>query len=317
MVKTIIEVQFSNSAKVGDCFESALKAWRINEPNIIRAEDQNLTDDNIEMLSEFLAGREMVDNLNLRRNYISNNGAKCLANFISESDNTLTHLDLTRNKIGQDGGVAILDALNSTTRIIDCQIKYGNPISNKMGRVIEREIKANIQAASYTGKQSEHNVGKYEIIDKGQDYMRCATKMAQLHNILHLSLPDNMLALEDARMIANLIKLNTPLRKLNLSMNQLDADCAALIANSLVFNKNLQYLDISKNTLGDLGVYLLLQPLIRQKLQDDGIVSKKHTPILREKDVAQGKDVKNSKRLFKNETIMTNLQYLALEDNME
>ena len=130
--------------------------------------------------------------------------------------------------------------------------------------------------------------------------MRCATKMAQLHNILHLSLPDNMLALEDARMIANLIKLNTPLRKLNLSTNQLDADCAALIANSLVYNRNLQYLDISKNTLGDLGVYLLLQPLIRQKLQDDGIVSKKYTPILREKDVAQGKDVKNSKRLFKN-----------------
>ena len=51
VTKTIIEVQFSSEAKVGDCFESALKAWRINEPNIIRAEDQNLTDDNIELLS--------------------------------------------------------------------------------------------------------------------------------------------------------------------------------------------------------------------------------------------------------------------------
>ncbi len=37
--------------------------------------------------------------------------------------------------------------------------------------------------------------------------MRCAIKMAQIHNILHLSLPDNMLALEDSRMIAALIKL--------------------------------------------------------------------------------------------------------------
>ena len=110
-----------------------------------------------------------------------------------------------------------MHALNGTTRIVECQIKYGNPISNKMGRVIEREIKANIQAASYTAKKSEH--GKYELIDKGQDYMRCATKMAQLHNILHLSLPDNMLALEDARMIAYLIKQDTPLRKLNLATN--------------------------------------------------------------------------------------------------
>ena len=107
-----------------------------------------------------------------------------------------------------------------------------------MGRIIEREIKANIQAVSYTSSHKE-NATKYELIDKGPDFMRCAIKMAQLHNILHLSLPDNMLALEDARMIADLIKRNTPLRKLNLSINQLDADCAALIANSLIYNTNL------------------------------------------------------------------------------
>ena len=75
-----------------------------------------------------------------------------------------------------------------------------------------------------------------------------------------------MLALEDARMIADLIKRDTPLRKLNLSTNQLDADCAALISNSLIYNKNLQLLDISKNLLGDFGVYLLLTPLIRKNL---------------------------------------------------
>lgn len=46
--------------------------------------------------------------------------------------------------------------------------------------------------------------------------MRCAIKMAQIHNILHLSLPDNMLALEDSRMLSDLIKRNTVLRKLNL-----------------------------------------------------------------------------------------------------
>ena len=63
---------------------------------------------------------------------------------------------------------------------------------------------------------SEQKAKKYELIDKGPDYMRCAIKMAQIHNILHLSLPDNMLALEDSRMIADLIKRNTPLRKLNL-----------------------------------------------------------------------------------------------------
>ena len=127
---------------------------------------------------------------------------------------------MTRNRIGQDGGQSILDALYATTRIIDCQIKYGNPISNKMGRVIDREIKANIQADGYHAKPKEKTEAqKYELVDKGPEFMRCAIKMAQLHNILFLSLPDNMLALEDARMLAQLLRKNTPLRKLNLQDN--------------------------------------------------------------------------------------------------
>jgi Ran GTPase-activating protein (RanGAP) involved in mRNA processing and transport len=135
-----------------------------------------------------------------------------------------------------------------------------------MGRILDREIMANIQAVSYVSHNREQGGTKYELIDKGPDFMRCAIKMAQIHKILHLSLPDNMLALEDSRMIADLIKKNTPLRKLNLSTNQLDADCAALIANSLIYNKNLQLLDVSHNLLGDFGVYLLLTPLVRKHL---------------------------------------------------
>lgn len=49
--------------------------------------------------------------------------------------------------------------------------------------------------------------------------MRCAIKMSELNDIVHLSLPDNMLQLEDARMIADLLKKNTPLRHLNLAEN--------------------------------------------------------------------------------------------------
>ena len=59
----------------------------------------------------------MISRLNLRRNKISNEGAKKLAQFIKEGDSTLTHLDVERNRIGQDGGAALLDALSTTTRI--------------------------------------------------------------------------------------------------------------------------------------------------------------------------------------------------------
>ena len=94
--------------------------------------------------------------------------------------------------------------------------------------------------------------------------MRCAIKMTELRNILHLSLPDNMLGLEDSRMLCDLLMKNTPLQKLDLSQNSLDADCAALIANALIYNSNLQLLNVSQNILGDLGIYTLLTPLIRK-----------------------------------------------------
>lgn len=75
--------------------------------------------------------------------------------------------------------------------------------------------------------------------------MRCAIKMTELKNILVLSLPDNMLGLEDARMIAALINKNTNLRTLNLSKNSLNADCAALLANALIYNDNLKELNVN------------------------------------------------------------------------
>ena len=118
--RTIIEVKFDENAKVAESFHSAIKAWRINEPNIITLENQNLGDEHAEKLCEFLANRDMITHLNLRRNLIGNAGAKSIGIFIQEQDHTLTHLDITRNHIGQDGGQVILDALNATTRIVEC-----------------------------------------------------------------------------------------------------------------------------------------------------------------------------------------------------
>lgn len=55
------------------------------------------------------------------------------------------------------------------------------------------------------------------MIDKGSDLMRNAIKMTELRNIMYLSLPDNMLGLEDARMLSDLLIKNTPLQKLDIS----------------------------------------------------------------------------------------------------
>ena len=55
--KTIVEVKFCSEANVAECFESAIKAWRIYQPNIIRGDNLNLTDDHVMRLCDFLNGK--------------------------------------------------------------------------------------------------------------------------------------------------------------------------------------------------------------------------------------------------------------------
>jgi hypothetical protein len=73
------EVLFVEGAKVAKYFESALKCWRIHQPNIIQVEDQYLTDDHIHSLCKFLKDKNMINSLNLRRNLITNKGANEIA----------------------------------------------------------------------------------------------------------------------------------------------------------------------------------------------------------------------------------------------
>ena len=37
--RTVVEVRFEQNALIGECFESAIKAWRISEPNLINIEN--------------------------------------------------------------------------------------------------------------------------------------------------------------------------------------------------------------------------------------------------------------------------------------
>lgn len=87
----------------------------------------------------------MIVNLNLRRNRITNEGAKMLIEWILMYDTALTHLDVSRNRITRAGAQSFLAALKKLTRIVDFQIEYGNPIPLDVSLGISQEIQANNQ----------------------------------------------------------------------------------------------------------------------------------------------------------------------------
>jgi Ran GTPase-activating protein (RanGAP) involved in mRNA processing and transport len=105
-------------------------------------------------------------------------------------------------------------------------------------------------------KDCQHT--KYEVADQGKEYLRSAIKMTVLKNVLHLSLPDNLLGIGEAKLIAGMIKKNYPLRILNLQNNNLCHKSGLAIGDALQFNTNLKSLDLSYNRLGDCGIRNLL-----------------------------------------------------------
>lgn len=70
-----------------------------------------LDDDHVELLTKFLSGRNLVEQLNLRRNKIGNRGAIAIAEYIRKADRRLTQLELERNLIGDEGGECLLRAM--------------------------------------------------------------------------------------------------------------------------------------------------------------------------------------------------------------
>jgi Leucine-rich repeat (LRR) protein len=188
-------------------------------------------------------------------------------------DTKLTSLDVSRNKITRKGAQAFLDALKKLIRIQEFQITYGNPIPLDLNLAIQQEVTANNQIdknqkeahlINHSSKMSLSS-GRYELIDRGPLYMRCAIKSVELLNICHLSLPDNMLGFEEAKLLAAMIELDPPLRTLNLETNNLDAACAKLIANALTKNSNLLSLNLARNKLSDLGINYIIQTLINAR----------------------------------------------------
>lgn len=263
----LVEIQFQGKVSISKYFDSAIKAWRIMGPTYIRAMNEDLEDEHVEKLCEFLSGRNLIKQLNLRRNKIGNLGAKAVAQYIKKGDKVLTNLELERNDIGDEGGEALLDAMQSNMRMEKCKLGYGNPMRQKICRQIEREIKANIQIKATVVpayKNNGYSLERYEESDRGPDFVRCALKSCELFKILHLSLPDNMIGEKEINDIAYVLQKNTPLKTLNLSHNVIDSKASLVLANSLKHNSNLRELDLSDNKMKDAGIALIMEIFVLQ-----------------------------------------------------
>jgi Ran GTPase-activating protein (RanGAP) involved in mRNA processing and transport len=67
--------------------------------------------------------------------------------------------------------------------------------------------------------------------------------------------------------IAYVLSIDTPLRSLDISKNVVDARASVILANSLRTNSHLRKLDLRENKLGNAGIAVLLEPFIQQQIR--------------------------------------------------
>ena len=113
------DVAFAVTADVSKYMQAAIKCWRQSCPRKICIENQSITDSNVNELCEFLKDRNMITELNLRRNKITNLGIPALIDWIDKHDTALIALDISRNRISRDGASQFLTVLQKTARITD------------------------------------------------------------------------------------------------------------------------------------------------------------------------------------------------------
>lgn len=127
----IKEVKFDSNARIAQCFDSAIKCWRIMKPLCIDVCDQDLEDNHITVLSKLLMKElQMIEQLTLRRNKIKDEGAIALSEFIGTNPQCFTYLEISRNFISEEGARAMLNALKKNTRITTLLLEYGNQIKD-------------------------------------------------------------------------------------------------------------------------------------------------------------------------------------------
>merc|ERR1712064_121857 len=88
-------------------------------------------------------------------NRINNAGAKAIAEML-RANTTITHLDLSWNDLGVDGGIALLDGLKHNSTLIDCQLS-GSKVGEETLHEVAFLLRRNRAAAAY--KSSPADVG--------------------------------------------------------------------------------------------------------------------------------------------------------------
>ena len=184
---------------------------------------------------------------------------------------TLQKLNISSNKISDDGAIAFSECLKTNTTLIELDMSWNN-ITCKGASVIEEAIQVNTALQKL-------NISNNKIFDDGAiTFSEC------LKTLIELDISWNNITCKGASVIAEAIQVNTALQKLNISYNRISDDGAIAFSECLKTNTTLIELDMSGNNITCKGARVIAEAIqvntalqklniFHNKIFDDGAIT--------------------------------------------
>ncbi|TMW55652.1 hypothetical protein Poli38472_010534 [Pythium oligandrum] len=228
--------KMGNDGAIG--FDLALKANK----TLLRLDlrGNTLSGVGIRAIAAGLKGNACLQELYLRWNSICPNGAEALAEALT-NNKSLRVLDIEHHTMGPRGGLAFAVMLEKNTCLQDLNMKGDDTISDGDATGIGPEAAQKIAVA---------------LTEKNK-------------TLTHFSIAQNQIGRDGIVWFSNLVKFNTTLRQLDLSISSMDGKIADRFFDCLSMNKTLIKLNLAHNRISNEGMASCIRALERNRVLQD------------------------------------------------
>lgn len=213
------------------------------------------------------------DSLNLNSDDMRDEGAKLVADALTNENNKVIELHLCTNNIGVEGAKAIADSLKHANNKVAWMYLGMNHIGDEGVKYVADALK-NVNNKVTTLGLSSNNIGV-----EGAKYVADALKHAN-NKVTALYLGRNMIGDEGAKAIANALKNeNNKVTMLDLSLNKFGEEGAKAIADALNNENNkVTLLNLYLNKGGGGAIADALQQANCKVTRYDMQIVERHVP---------------------------------------
>ena len=211
-------------------------------------------DDGASEITKILSVNQSLEELNIKHNGITDRGASELAEGL-QRNKTLKILNLGWNEIGDDGASEIAKTLLVNQSLEELNIKH-NDITERGASELAEGLKENKTLKIL-------NLAGNEIGDDGASEI--AKTLLVNQSLEELNIEHNGITERGASALAEGLQGNKTLKILNLEWNKIGDDGASEIAKTLLVNQSLEELNIEGNGITDRGASALAEGLKENK----------------------------------------------------